>query len=114
MYRKRLFLILLLIYTSSVLLLGCNIKSNSKDILSYSTAEEFEDALNNGDDVLGAMVTFNAGITEPGPGSYNMHSGKKLAFTSNNHPNISPGSTVTVKVISVKNVGGTWYIKYEK
>ena len=88
--------------------------SDIKGVLSYSTAEEFEEALNNGDDVLGAMVTFSAGITEPGPGSYNMYAGKKIAFTSSDHPNINPGSTVTVKVISVKNVEGTWYIEYER
>lgn len=133
MFNKRLFVILLLIYTSSLFLLGCNSESiamdkmsdknasvdesesfDIKEALSYGTAEDFEKALNNGDDVLGAVVTFSAGITEPGPGSYNMHAGKKLAFASSDHPNINPGSAVTVKVISVKNVEGTWYIEYER
>lgn len=84
-----------------------------KEAECYSTAEEFETALNSGNDVTGAIVTFTAGITAPGPGSYNTYAGKKLAFISNNYPNIDPGSTVTVKVKSVKNVEGTWNIEYE-
>ncbi len=117
---------------TSTLLLGCSRETNSKtnapdlnytdeskdteieESVCYDTAEEFETALNSDCDVSGAMVTFTSGITEAGPGGYYMHAGKKLIFVSNNHPNIDPGSTVTVKVKSVKNVEGTWNIEYER
>lgn len=102
-------LILLLVCITSALLWGCR-----SEAPSYSTAEEFETALNSGSDVNGAMVTFTAGITEAGPNSYNMHAGKKLVFISSSHPNVNPGSTVTIKVLSVENVEGTWNIEYER
>ena len=89
-------------------------EEDKKHVLSYNSAEELEEALNNGEDVTGAMATFNAGITSPGPNGYYMYAGKKLAFVSNDHPNINPGSSVTVKIKTFKNIEGTWNIEYER
>ena len=88
--------------------------TETKEVIYYNSAEELEEALNSGEDVTDAMVTFNAGIITPGPNGYILNAGKKLAFISANHPNVEPGSAVTVKVKSFEENGGVWNIKYEK
>lgn len=96
-------------------LVGCASKAEpEKETLCYASAEELETVLNSGEDVTDAMVTFTAGITSPGPNGYVLYAGKKLAFISANHPNIEPGSTVTVRIKTFKDVEGVWNIEYEK
>lgn len=134
---KRIIAVTILIFAVSLTLLGCseadtltdaaNIENpanseNSENpaetesavIASYASAEELEAALNNGEDVTDAMVTFSAGITNAGPNGYIMYAGKKLAFLSASHPGVQPGQTITVKVKSYENKDGTWNIEYVK
>lgn len=112
MINKRILIISLSVLTIFFSLVGCN--SKNEEVISYSSAEKFEEALNKGIDATGAMVTFSAGITSPGPDGYYMYAGKKLAFVSSDHPNINPGSLVSVKIKSFKNIEGTWNIEYER
>lgn len=127
---KRIIAVTILIVAVSLTLLGCSeadttnfenlenpessAETESAVITSYASAEELEAALNNGEDVTDAMVTFSAGITNAGPNGYIMYAGKKLAFLSANHPGVQPGQTITVKVKSYENKDGTWNIEYVK
>lgn len=133
---KKILLIAVSLFTTSIILLGCNntsveansnkqdeeiksevikdTKTNSNELIHFASAKELEDALNDGVDATGAMVTFDAGITSPGPNSYLLYSGKKLAFVSNSHHHIEPGSIVTVKIKKFENIEGIWNIEYER
>lgn len=42
------------------------------------------------------------------------HTPSPRDIISANHPNIEPGSTVTVRIKAFKDVEGVWNIEYEK
>lgn len=83
--------------------------------VDYENAEDFEAALNEGDDLTGKVVTFT--VREVAPDSlfgYNLQAGEHLNFCSPKTPGIKVGETVTVKVTEVKSVLRSYVIEYKK
>ena len=77
--------------------------------------EEFENALNNGENMEGTYVSFV--VKEIRPQStygYNLWAGEHLNFVSSKNPNVNVGDMLTVKVTSINSVAGSWIIQYEK
>lgn len=81
----------------------------------YKNTEDFEYALNHGEDVEDAIVRFtvikyvpNAGIGYP-----NIWGGNHLNFLSTGRPDVSEGDTVTIRVCDAERAGEHWYISYE-
>lgn len=79
----------------------------------YSTAEDFEAALNAGEDTVGKTVTFYVLAYKPnsvlGP---NLWAGEHLNFVSNGDPGVQEGDVITVKVTGVSSSGNSWIINY--
>ena len=77
--------------------------------------EDFEAALNAGEDLTGKTVTFT--ILEVHPDSvfgYNLYGGEHLNFCSSKNPGVKTGDTITVKVKEVNSLLGSWIISYTK
>lgn len=80
----------------------------------YSSAEELEAALNSGKDVTGKTVSFTVKEYEPASFfGYNMQAGEHLNFCSSSDPHVSAGDQVTVKVVEVEDLLGSYIISYE-
>ncbi len=91
-------------------LFGCSSPFNA----DY-TEVEFEQALNNGEDLRGKTVAIE--VYDLVPNSmfgYNIQAGEHLNFVSNNNPGVEPGDKLVVKVLDVKSFLGTYIIKYVK
>ncbi len=86
-----------------------------KDIVAdYNNAEEFEAALNNGEDMTGKIVTFTVSDLKPNSAfGYNMIAGEHLNFCSDKNPNVKSGDTITVKITEVSSMLGSWIIRYD-
>lgn len=83
------------------------------DAMSYSDIASFEAALNDGEDVVGSVVTFTiADIAPDSKFGYNLQAGEHLNFCSDDDPKVSVGDTVTVKVTDVSNFLGSFVIRY--
>ena len=83
--------------------------------VDFENAESFENALNNGEDLTGKIVTFIADNIEPQSAfGYNIWAGEHLNFVSSQNPDVFEGDTVTVKVTEITSSLGSWIIKYEK
>ena len=83
--------------------------------VDYEREEDFEAALNAGEDLTGKTVTFT--VREVHPGSvfgYNLYAGEHLNFVSSQNPGVKQGDTVTVKVTEINSVLGSWIISYKK
>ena len=112
MRTKRLFTLLLAACLGmSLLLTACG--GSSK--VDYENAEDFEAALNAGEDLTGKVVSFT--VSELIPDSafgYNMTAGEHLNFCSESNPGAKAGDTVKVKVTKVASMFGSWIISYKK
>lgn len=109
--KKLIAILLIVIFTFSII--GCDKKEELK--VDYPNEADFEAALNAGENLIGKTVTFT--VTDFKPDSafgYNLFAGEHLNFVSSEHPNISVGETVTVKVTNVINFLQSWIINYEK
>lgn len=96
-------------------LLCCTACGSSNVAADFEKAEDFESALNSGDDLTGKVVTFT--VSELIPDSafgYNLTAGEHLNFCSNTNPGAKAGDTITVKVTGIQSVLGSWIISYEK
>lgn len=100
--------LLLLVLIASVFV-ACSGK-----VVDYPNVEDFEAALNAGEDLTGKTVTFTVDTFVPNSAfGYNMQAGEHLNFCSTKNPNIKQGDTVTVKITEVSSVLGSYIIKYE-
>lgn len=83
--------------------------------INYGDAESFEADLNKGNNLEGKVVQFIAGEFHPNSElGYNVWAGEHLNFVSSRNPDIQEGDTVTAKVTTIENIGGSWVINYEK
>ena len=97
----------LIIFVVSILF-GCGQRTN------YTT-EEFEEALNNGDDVTGKTVVVKVKtLVTDSPLGYNIQAGQHLNFVAPVHPKVKEGDKITLKVEKYVKVFGSFIITYEK
>jgi predicted RNA-binding protein with TRAM domain len=92
----------------------CSCSTKQSVTLDYANAQDFEAALNNGDDLTGKTVSVT--ISEVIPDSafgYNLTAGEHLNFCSTENPNVKAGETITVKVTKVESMLGSYIISYE-
>ena len=81
----------------------------------YTNAADFESDLKAGKDLTGAEVTFEIRKLIPDSAfGYNVVSGEHLNFVSEDNPNVEVGNTLTVKVVKIKSVAGSWVISYKR
>lgn len=94
-----------------VLLVGCG----SKNVEPDYTTEEAETALNDGEDLVGKTVSFTVDTYVPdGTLGYTIQTGEHLNFISQDDPKVKEGDKIVAKINEVKNVLGSFVIKYEK
>lgn len=78
------------------------------------TEEAFEDALNDGQDVIGKTVQFTVASVHPDSiCGYNLWSGVHLNFCSSENIGASEGQQIIVRVKGVRNSLGSHIIDYE-
>lgn len=95
-------------------LVACGGGEKGAFVPDYASAEEFEAALNNGEDLTGKTVTFTAGELHPDSAfGYDIWAGEHLNFCSSEHPGVSEGDTLTVKAVAIESVLGSYIISYE-
>jgi len=83
--------------------------------VDYANAEDFEAALNAGDDLTGKTVTFTVNELVPDSAfGYNLQTGEHLNFCSANNPGVKKGESITVKVTEITSMLGSYIISYEK
>ena len=89
--------------------------SNAAINVDYENAKDFEADLNSGKDLTGKTVKFEVRKLRPDSAfGYNVISGEHLNFVAEDNPNVEVGDTMTVKVVKVKSVAGSWVISYKK
>ena len=101
---------LVLLVFAAMLLTACGSSTAEPD---YTTTE-FEEALNNGDDVTGKIV--HVEIEELIPDSafgYNLVAGEHLNFVSSKNPKKKSGDEMTVEIEEVENILDSYVIKYK-
>ena len=82
--------------------------------VDYQSAEEFEAALNAGEDLTGKTVSFLVkGVRPDSALGHNLWAGEHLNFVSNADPGIEAEETITVKVTKVSSMLNSWVINYE-
>ena len=107
---KRIISITLVVLVIGCLFSGCG----SKAAVDYETAQEFEAALNNGEDLTGKVVKFTVNTLVPDSAfGYNLQAGEHLNFCSDKNPGLQEGDSATVKVKEVKSMLGSYIISYE-
>lgn len=80
----------------------------------YENAEDFEAALNAGEELEGKIVTFTVREFHPDSAfGYNLWAGEHLNFCSSKNPGVKAGDTITVKIVDVRSVIGSWILGYE-
>lgn len=92
-------------------LAACGAKEVQPD---YPDAATFEAALNTGAYLTGKTVRFT--VVEVVPDSafgYNLQAGEHLNFCSSSNPKVSAGDTVTVEVVEVASMMGSYIISYK-
>ena len=86
----------------------------SKKEVDYPNVTDFEIALNAGEDVAGKTVTFTVDIVIPNSAfGYNIQAGEHLNFCSDTNPRVKQGDVITVKVIEVSSMLGSYIIRYK-
>lgn len=80
----------------------------------YASAEEFEAALNNGEDLTGKTVTITVDVLVPNSAlGYNIQTGEHLNFCSSENPGVSEGDSLNVKAAEITSMLGSYIISYE-
>ena len=106
---------LFLLAAAFSLLITCICTACGSGKVDYEREEDFEAALNAGEDLTGKTVTFT--VLEVHPSSafgYNLYAGEHLNFVSSKNPGVKQGDTITVKVKEVNSILGSWIISYTK
>ncbi len=81
----------------------------------FFSAEEYEYALNHGEDTPGKVVRFEVREfrLDNALGYPNIWGGEHLNFVSSEDPQVREGDIVTVRICATRNVGNHWFISYE-
>lgn len=106
----------ILLATAFSLLITCICTAcGSNGKVDYERVEDFEAALNAGEDLTGKTVTFTVKDFRPDSAfGYNLITGEHLNFCSSKNPGVKTGDTITVKVKEVNSLLGSWIISYTK
>ena len=85
------------------------------DSPDYSSAEEYEYALNHGKDTQEEIVRFEVETFRIGNvlGYPNVWGGEHLNFVSSEAPHVREGDIITVRICAARSVGNRWFISYE-
>lgn len=103
--------LILLLVSASLFLTACGSKEAEPDY----TTKEFEEALNNGEDLTGKTVLITVDALEPSSAfGYNIQTGEHLNFVSPGNPNVKEGDELLVKVEEVASIMGSFIINYKK
>src|SRR5699024_10196097 len=103
---KKLFLILLPIFSALLLLASCGVVERD-----YTT-EAFEESLNEEENLEGKTVEITVDNLEPEcVFGYNLQTGKHLNFVSSSHPDVEKGDEL---IVELENVLGSHVITYEE
>ncbi|WP_106498371.1 hypothetical protein [Lentibacillus sp. Marseille-P4043] len=79
------------------------------------TAEEFEAALNEGENLEGKIVSVKVNKFVPDSAfGYNIQAGEHLNFISSDNPDVKAGDEIIVEVESVKSALGSYMVSYKK
>ena len=109
---KKIWLTLLLCLCVGCVCLACD--SGRPVTPDYDSAAAYETALENGEDTLGRTVSFTVGEIKPDSlFGYDLWAGEHLNFVSDINPNVHVGDRLTVRITDVRNVLGSWIIRYE-
>jgi hypothetical protein len=82
--------------------------------IDYESAEAFETALNNGEDVLGKVVSFKVNEVHPDSSlGYDLWAGEHLNFVGEDAKEAKEGDTLTVAIYSTEEKLGSWVIEYD-
>ena len=102
-------IIILLIAT--MFLAACGSGSTEPDY----TTDEFEKALNDGEEVQGKTVSVEIAETAPdSPLGFNLQAGEHLNFVSSDNPELKAGDEFIAEVEEVENMLGSYIITYKK
>lgn len=108
MEMKRLLLLLVI-----GLLVACG--GGNTNVEPDYTTEEFEEALNDGEDLTGKTVSVTIDNVEPSSAfGHNLQAGEHLNFVSNKNPKLEKGDSFIAEVEEVENVMGSFIITYKK
>lgn len=92
-----------------IVMVGC-----SSEEPDYTT-EEFEAALNEGENLEGKTVSVKVDEFVPDSAfGYNIQAGEHLNFVSSKNPDVEEGDNIVVKVEEVDSVMGSYLIEYKK
>lgn len=101
-----------LVSVFAVLILASCGSPSVEDAISTT---QFEEGLNNGDNMEGSVVEIKVDDFVPDSAfGYNIQTGQHLNFVSDSHPDVEIGDTLIVEVESVENVLGSYVISYKK
>lgn len=99
---------------SLILVVGMLFGCTGGYIADYST-EEFEAALNEGEDVTGKTVVVKVSKMDPNSKlGYTMQAGEHLNFVSAENPGVKDGEEIVVTVDRVAFLFGSYIITYKK
>lgn len=109
---KRIIIITTIIICMAAIPSACN--ANKAIIPDYHSAQEYEQALEEGVDTVGHSVTFTVNDVIPNSFfGYNLTAGDHLNFVSDANPKAQAGDTLTVRIKNVRNVFGSWIVSNE-
>lgn len=106
---KKSFLILISFFAAVILLTSCS------NVEPDYTTEEFEKALNDGENLEGKTVSITVSELEPDSAfGYNIQTGEHLNFVSSSHPDVEKDDELVVEVEEVESLLGSYIITYKK
>ncbi|WP_404458316.1 hypothetical protein [Oceanobacillus kapialis] len=97
-----------------LILAACGDSASSSSPEPDYTTEEFEKALNDGEEVTGKTVAVK--ISDIAPDSafgFNLQAGEHLNFVSSENPELQAGDEFVAEVEEVENVMGSFIINYK-
>lgn len=107
---KRIILALTLIMVIGVMFTGC-----SAGIQADYNTQEFESALNKGEDVSGKTVSVEVLKLNPKSAfGYDIEAGEHLNFVSAENPGVKAGDTIVLTIDKVASLFGSYIITYKK
>jgi hypothetical protein len=94
---------------------ACNYnKVEQQTPVDFPNVENFETALNNGENLIGKTVSFPVNkITPNSSFGYNLMAGEHLNFCSPTNPGVHIGDTIIVRVTEIYSVIGSYIITYD-
>lgn len=102
----------LLLMLTVFLLVACG---GGEDVEADYTTKDFENALEDGEDLTGKTVEVEIDGYEPDSAfGYNLQAGEHLNFVSNKNPKLDVGDELIAEVEEVENILGSFIITYKK